>query len=509
MIISKSRTEPQQIEGMISASRERVWLIGIAVAVLLLAFVNLTGAPRTWFDEGSHMMVPKTIVQDGVYADKSADGYRYHGPTIGIGPTIMLPIALVYKIFGIGLLQARVVIVGYLLCALVAFYYLARRLHAPLIALVALGVLLASRTLSYEGMIDYGRQVLGEVPGLAFMFAGLLAWVCAIRHPDRTWRYSILAGLGFGMTVVTKNQFTLILMPSLALIALLDWQYYKAGTWVVRIVPAGIAALCFAAWTFTQFAFIGPGTFMENFQQTRQAASGAIFVFSLQSTLRAGYYLLRPDLYGGLLIPALLYGLWRARHRNAQGLTEGFVALLVAVWLTWYVCVSLGWPRYAFPAVALGAILVARLVIDLIGWLRATQRRTLAIAFGVYVVLAGLLSISVVVRGLLQPDYSALQMASYLRANVPRDALVATWEPEMGALGDHRWDYPPQKMLDSAVRYQWLGGQPVQYDGLAAKAPYVVVGRFGNLTGIYDGAILQRDYIAVQEIGSYILFKRK
>ncbi|HMO57559.1 MAG TPA: glycosyl transferase, partial [Roseiflexaceae bacterium] len=152
----------------------RIWLALLVAATLALALVNLPYAPRTWFDEGSHLHVPKTLLADGKYADKSAtaDGgveYRYHGPTIGIGPTIMLPVTLAFAVAGVDLLAARLVMVGYLLLALLAMFLLARRMYGTTAALLATTLLLASRTVSYEGAIEYGRQVLGEVPGTAFL----------------------------------------------------------------------------------------------------------------------------------------------------------------------------------------------------------------------------------------------------------------------------------------------------------------------------------------------------
>ena len=39
------------------------------VAVLFLALYNLSDYPLTWFDEGSHLHVPKALVKFGVYAD--------------------------------------------------------------------------------------------------------------------------------------------------------------------------------------------------------------------------------------------------------------------------------------------------------------------------------------------------------------------------------------------------------------------------------------------------------
>ncbi|MBO9323545.1 MAG: glycosyltransferase family 39 protein, partial [Roseiflexus sp.] len=364
-----------------TGSMYRIVVIVLFAAAALLATINLPYAPRTWFDEGSHLHVPETLVRYGKYADISAtpDGgveFRYHGPTIGIGPTIMLPVAAVYQAFGIGLTQARLVIVIYFAIAVVAGYALAQRLYGGWPALIALALLLASRTVNYEGLIEYGRQVLGEAPGVAFVFLGMLAWLTALKtatelSAQRTHLiWSVLAGLGFGMALVTKNQFVLIVPLALLLTALLDWRYYRAGSWALRLVPLVVSVACFGVWTLTQFALLGPGTFFENIQQTRQAAGGAIFVFNIRSTLRAGYYLLRPDLYGGLIVPAMAYTIWRARSRTSQGLSEALLALLIGLWLAWFVGASLGWPRYAFPAVALSALTVARLAFDTVAWLR-------------------------------------------------------------------------------------------------------------------------------------------
>lgn len=49
--------------------------------------------------------------------------------TIGIGPTIMLPIAASFKLFGIGVAQGRIVIVIYGIIALVLFFKLAQENH--------------------------------------------------------------------------------------------------------------------------------------------------------------------------------------------------------------------------------------------------------------------------------------------------------------------------------------------------------------------------------------------
>ncbi|SRR6266545_2474291 len=532
MLTPETRTTPRSSIQLSWRVLERVWLLALIAGAIVLALVNLPYAPRTWFDEGSHLHVPKTLIQHGVYADISSEGYRYYGPTIGVGPTIMLPIALVFKLFGIGLLQGRIVIVAYLLTALAAGYTLARRLHGQLVGLLAVTLLLASRTFGYQGAIEYGRQVLGEIPGVAFLMLGTLAWLAALRPDERRttnderrpasnsgrwsvvggqWSAPVLAGLGFGLALVTKNQFVLIVPPALLLTGLLDWRYYHAGNWRLRIIPLVVACGCYGIWTLAQFQFLGPGSFIENMRQTRQAAGGAIFVFDRHAMLRAGAYLLRPDLYGALLIPALAYALWRARRRDGQGLAEGLIALMVGLWLLWYVVASLGWPRYAFPAVAFGAILVARAVTDLIGWLWRgdTTRRWLAFVLTAYTALAIGIPLALSAGAIAQPDDSAQRFAAYMDDNVPRDTIVETWEPELGLLTDHRYHYPPIALLDTAVRHQWLGGPPLIYDGLHDSPDYVVVGGFGAYTNIYAPDVLARDYIEQAHIGAYVLFKRK
>jgi len=185
--------------------------------------------------------------------------------------------------------------------------------------------------------------------------------------------------------------------------------------------------------------------------------------------------------------------------------------LIIGLWLVWYVGASLGWPRYAFPAVAFGALVVARALADLIRWLwhgTLIQRR-LVFVVGAYMALIIATPLALSANAIAHPDDSAQRIAAYLDAKVPRAAIVETWEPELGLLTDHRYHYPPIALLDTAVRHQWLGGPPVAYDGLRDAPAYVVVGGFGGYTGIYSPEVLARDYVEEQRAGPYVLFRRK
>ncbi len=485
---------------------ERVVLLVLVSLAALLALINLPYAPPTWFDEGSHLHVPETLVRYGVYADISSEGFRYFGPTIGVGPTVMLPVAGVFQLAGVGLLQARLVIVAYLALALVALYLLARRLYGWQVAALALLLAMASRTLRLEGMLEYGRQVLGEVPGVAFLLLGLLAYTTAILRPQRTRSFSLLAGLAFGLALVTKNQFVLIVPPTLVLLALLDWAYYRAGNWWLRIAPPLIAVACFGAWTVAMLTFFGPAGFAANLAKTRQAAGGAIFVFELEASRRAVLYLVQ--VYGGLLIPGLAYSLWRARERSAWALAHLAAPLMASLWLAWYVT-SLGWPRYAFPAIILGAPGVALLAVELFQALLRRRQPVLAWLGAAYLALAILVPLGLTARVVFSPGYAAYDMAAYLNQHVPTQPIIETWEPELAVLTDHTYHYVPIELLDPAVRRQWLGGPPVSYAGLEEdRPPYLLLGLFSDYTAIYPTEVIERDYQLIYRAEPYRLYQR-
>ena len=206
------------------------------VIVLFLALYNLTDYPLTWFDEGSHLHVPKTLVRFGVYADYSSEGFRYYGPTLGVGPTVMLPIAGAFWFFGIGLLQARLVMALYLLAALYAIYRLGHVLGGSRLAWVAVVLLATSRGAS---VLMWGRQVLGEVPGLFFLAAGLWLWFA--RWERAGWQRLVLVGLLLGLAIVTKYQYLLFLAPTLAFAWLANLVYYRTAPQRVFILPGLVA----------------------------------------------------------------------------------------------------------------------------------------------------------------------------------------------------------------------------------------------------------------------------
>lgn len=541
--------------------RVHVLLALLAVALLFIALTpNLTRFPVTWFDEGSHLHVPKTLVTYGVYADYSSEGFRYYGPTIGVGPTVMLPIAGVFSLFGIGLLQARLVMAFYLAVSIVLFYVLARRLGRTRFALVATALLLTAQSVS---LVEYGRQVLGEVPALVFLLAGLLIWHSSFTRAAAADRSGvgqdflklIVVGLLFGLAVVTKNQFLLVMAPSIGLAWLICAVYLRLRKPSLApqlaplphrlfLVPLITMLIGYGIWQIYIVLSLGPSTVEENFRILREATAGAAFVFSTDAMRRAFGELVSARAYGRLLILALPYAALLAvllfQRSTPKAVTQLSLKpisrdahfwlvlfIFIAINLLWYAIASIGWPRYAFPGLVLSALFIARLLDDVTNgftlprgsfatasagvWVQRVVRLGI-VAWAAFVIISNGI---VLVREIVQPPPPAAQeMADYLNANVSPTATIETWEPEMGFLTDHRYHFPPNALLSKSVNYMWSQGTaPSALYNFMEQTPgapppqYVLFGSFGQWVGVYPVEVLDQHYRRIAEFGTYQLYE--
>jgi hypothetical protein len=487
--------------------------LSVLALLCLLVFYNLTEFPATWFDEGSHLHVPKALVRFGVYADYSSEGFRYYGPTIGLGPTVLLPIAGIFQWFGIGLFQARLVMALYLVAALVAYANLARYLGDKYFSGVAVALLVTSRGV---GLLEYGRQVLGEVPGLFFVVAGLGLWFQVWEKAG--WVHLIAVGGLFGLAVITKYQYLIVLGGGLLATWLLNIVYYRSAPQRIFLVPGIVSGVCFALWQVYLLLYLGPSTLADNFQSLREATAGAALVFSPALMLRALGELLSFKVYLLALVPALGYGLGLMRSKTRLGHQWGTVWFLVMVNLLWYVFASISWLRYAFLGLALASLLVARWFMDVLRPINLEALRNWRLVraevwrYGMLIWLVAMIGIPLIqnVRNIVSPPANAaMAMANYLNANLPRETLIETWEPEMGFLTDHRYHFPPPSFLPKAIAYIWLHQAPPAqtYDFVhTQKPPYILVGAFARWVQMYPAKVLA-NYQRVITIGAYELYE--
>lgn len=527
-MLSTKVSTPEAENLGVKSSLKSVWVwTALLVLVGMLFFVslyNLTEFPTTWFDEGSHLHVPKTLVTYGVYADRSSEGFRYYGPTIGVGPTVMLPLAASFRLFGIGLLQARLVMVVYLIATVLACYWLARQLGSWQMGMVTCLLLVITPAVA---LLEYGRQVLGEVPAIFFLFAALALWLHSWENAS-WWRLSAV-GLLIGLSIVTKSQFLLIIVPSIGLMWLLNLVYYRTAPQRTFIIPGVIAVLCAILWQAYLVLYLGPATAAENFSILRQASAGAAFVFSPDLIRRSLGQLLSANNFMGAFIPALIYGFWLSLPRRRDNQLWNVLYILMVANLLWYTAASIGWIRYAFLGLAIMCFFVAKFFHDLTGGFQfsglkrllpskqqatATADDVVSATAWVWLVAMLLLPAVPLLHNIIRPGFDApREMAAYLDQHIPQDAVIETWEPEMGFLSSRTFHFPPAELLDTAVGYIWRNGPPPakSYDLSALTPqqlpPYILVGAFSRWVNLYPSTLLDAKYEAVTTIGAYQLYK--
>ncbi len=469
-----------------------------ALLLAWLAFYNLPFYPRLWFDEGIHLQVPYTLVEHGAYGVIHEGQVQLFDPAVSTGPTLLLPIALSFRLFGVGVAQARAVNALYLLLGTALVFDLTRRLTGDRTAWLAVLMVIGAPGVRF---IYWGRQVMGEGPALAFFAAGLVLWFQAVagqhavsqveRHARRKL---FLAGLFLGLAMVTKTIYAVILPPALVIAAVADHVYYRQLSWRHFLLPASVGLACLLGWYGYQFVSLGWEAFYRDVWQVNQAAGRSIFVGASSRTLPNLALLLKSMAYWGLGLPALAHAAYRARHRNLTGLGWGFLTIITLVWLTWYMVGSVGWLRYAFPALVMLGIFAAALLVDLVGWLVRWPRLHAVVLAAAAVVLVGALAYRVRTI-LVRHDDTPQQIAACITAQVPPAARIETWEWEIQFLAPHyRYHHPEPEWLDRMVREIHLGEPRAPERSGAGAEPYtfatdatdyLLIGPFAEGTQIY------------------------
>ena len=554
-------TQTHRLQSVIQTRWLHITVSLLALALITLALTaNLTLFPAIWFDEGSHLHVPKTLLHYGVYADYSSEGFRFYGPTVGVGPTVMLPLAAAFALFGVGLLQARLVMVIFLAISILTFYQLARQLGSRRFAWVATALLFTSENVA---LIEYGRQVLGEVPALCFLLLGLLIWHrlfgVSLRptaaNPNALQRiapYSLwVVGLCFGLAAITKQQFFLVLLPTLIIAWFTNLVFFRAQSHRLFIVPAAITLASYLIWQVWTVLYLGPSNARENLNLLREVTAGAALVFSPNAMLRATKDLLSERTYAHLLLPTLLYaGLLffnnlrrtsssispstSSNNKSPQSIQFWFALItFIAINLGWYIFASIAWVRYAFPALVISALFVARFLNDLtdgfaLPWPLLHKGQPIRFSptelptnwqkplFHWMVMLW--MTTMIIVNGIdigrkiaNPPPPDAANITAYLNANISRTALIETWEPELGFLTDHAYHYPPNSLLPKAVSHIWTNGPaPASaYNFMQPTPPeYVLIGQFSRWVKLYPDDVIAQHYRLVTTIGKYDLYQK-
>jgi 4-amino-4-deoxy-L-arabinose transferase-like glycosyltransferase len=495
---------------------EFILIIGLFICMLALCLLRLQVYPDPWFDEGLSFQAAKNIALDGQYGLRSTGGFMAFHPLIQTGPTVLLPIALVFRLAGIGVLQARLVVVLYTVSALAVFYWLVRNVCNRRVAFLASLLLIFTFDYEFTSFVFMGRQVLAEVPALAFFWLGTLLWFQAWK--SSRWPVLIWPGLLWGLAMLTKVQFALVLPTALILFGLFD--RISARDLQIRhiLVPILVSGGCMLMWYGVQMLSLGFVGFRQHIVELGSAGGHHLLHFSPRRALSAINQLLGSSLvlFG---IPGMLYVLWSfLRTKEARECRQLFLVVFTVVWLGWYAFLSIGWMRYAFVPAAMSTVFSARLFVGL--WGRAGLRRQVSrywlslapgqLAVGSVIMLLLLSGVVPMAKRIVRSTDCGLQeLAGYLNTHVPADTVIESWEWEVDFLTDHTYHHPSYEvtnLVTESIWYSTSASGPV-YDPMVFRPAYLIVGSFAEWTGIYSEDLVDQRFTLIESLGEYDLYE--
>lgn len=482
-------------------------LAGLFLLTAPLYLYRLGVSPAPWFDEGIVLQSARNVAQRGEYALCIMNECTHFHPAIQTGPTVVLPIAGLFRLYGPRIIPARLVIVGYVFLAIVSFYRLTREVFGRAVAALAAPILVLTFDHEYLSFVMVGRQVLGEIPALAFFWLGTLLWFRSWKR--RSSLTLIGAGLAWGLAWLTKVQFLVLVPATVIAFWLLDRFWERKLSLAHLLSPLAIGGGCVLTWYGYQIATLGPADFGQQVLRVGEAGQTHLASFSAQTAVRALRQVLGAKLFV-LGLPSVAYALWK-RIRGTRGATteQVFLAMFSLVWLSWYVFLSLGWTRYAFVAGMMMPLFIAQSLRDIWRWAGAesTAARALPAVLYAALLLGGLTTIA---GKLTHSPNSGLQdLVRYLNARIPVGSVIETWETEVGALTDHTYHHPPYEVTNAYTRHLWKN-EPLPdnlYNPLVYGPQYLILGRFGRWTGIYQPDFLERNGTLVRRIGQYDVYE--
>lgn len=486
-------------------------LLVLAGILVFTSFYRLDAWPGTWQDEGIILQAAWNLAERGVYGLRSSEGMRPFDPALTTGPTVVLPVALAFKLFGVGLAQGRAVMGLYTILTVIALYVLVQRLYDWQVALLAAFMAVAGYTYD-ANLVQRGRYVLGEVPGLCFILWGAYFWTKAFRETRR--RDVVLSGLLFGLAILTKEIYILV-MPVLLGLWLLDLVYYRQRRHSTFIFSFVLAIMPYAGWLVLRRLLMGAAAFAAAMEVTQDAAFITVAMPKLDWMLNSLKFLMQSTFFEWWL-PGLIYVFGASLAQRDRNVERLFLLMFALVWLAWYLFVSSGWYRYAFGLLAVTPIFAAVLLRDLASAL-ATMWEThnastswlargsvgLALVFLIAFPLRNRINTVATNR---EVDTQAL--ASYIGANIAPGELIESceWEVDIFAR-EHLFHHPsPQAMRD--FRTANLGRSTAEsYDFQQYSPLYLIDGHYSKMLGVYSPEFLKECCVLLTSVGRYDLYR--
>lgn len=312
-----------------------LWIL--LLAVLFLATWSPTGTfvefPKYWHDEAFALEQARTFLELG-RLDFTVMPNTPSGMAIALsanGPPVSIPLAGVFYLFGIGILQARIYMLFWLAAVTIAVYLFLKKTFDTSSAVA--GTLFMA---TFASFYANGRTATGDIPGLFFCIIALYFFV---HKKQYVW-----SGIFFALAAVTKTSAFHMALPA-AGIAILFFEKKQFLLPAIRFSMGAflVILLWFLVLLPYPYSFSGFTPLIEFYKNPTHKASlleqfsGGIPPLFFSSTI--GYF--------SLLALVVLVAFFKNRHAlsDAQKRVYVFVALYAALQAIVFLR-SPGWLRY-------------------------------------------------------------------------------------------------------------------------------------------------------------------
>ncbi len=505
---NQSAVFPALSTSQIQSFRSALFMLPLFIALFPL-MLRLADYPAPWFDEGYKMNAALTVVQYSVYGSSSVDGLIPFDPGISGGPVDIGLTALGLRLFGIGVVQARLASLVFTVMAVLGLFSVMSFIYSRRVALISLLFMIAFPIINNDvGFLLMGRQVLSEIATLAFISVGLSAWFQGWVTRRVIW--GVLAGILIGVGILSKTQVAIALIPALGLVGLFRCVHDRRLRFV-WLAPAIIAVGVFLLWSVIGQILTPPQIRLQNQVMLLDAIRSNLITPLLGSGLTRASWLIVML----MTLPCLLLFLRWMRLRNRPISNRQWGEMTLAAFLVfsllWFIFLSIGWPRYAFIPLIIALLLLPRFFLEAINYLARCRFHHWQYSWIVVPLL--LLGLGVNLKPILThpAENNAQVMADYIAQQVPTSAVIETWEWEMDILlPEAHFHHPHQLYLFEAIR-QFSGRETFDlgYDVLQADPDFLIVGNMSAWTGIYRNQALDQFFTKVVQFGPYALYERR
>jgi hypothetical protein len=244
--------------------QKRLFFLLLALALLFGLFLGFRDAINQSLDyDGSiNLQVPPNVGVNGSYASDNPSALHAVtkiDPVVTTGPTLLLPIAVSFKIFSTGVIQFRLVMLFmYLLTAFLLAYVIYKETGSTWAVLAPLLFLLIGQIIYKDSnYLDFRTDPVGEIP--AALCSMVVCYFWAKGSPFKT-------GFFIGLAIIAK--FTCLLFIPALFIALEAQFIYKKFTLISVLQFAVGLTVPIATWEMYKFVSLsGLHQYLRNWKE--------------------------------------------------------------------------------------------------------------------------------------------------------------------------------------------------------------------------------------------------